>query len=258
MRNRFLFALLFFAFACSSSPDHAATATVHWTYEGETGPQHWAELSPEFALARDGKQQSPIDITKSAAKASDQPPLAADYQDAALDVQNNGHTIEDDYHDGGTLTVGGKAYKLAQFHFHSPSEHTIDGKHAPMELHLVHKDAEGKLAVVGVLIQEGAANPELDVLWKHMPRTVGRAGGASGVMVNAKKLLPPSLASYRYIGSLTTPPCSEPVQWFVLQQPITASAEQIATFQKVIHANNRPVQPLNGRSVVTDALSGTD
>jgi carbonic anhydrase len=251
MRNSLTFVLLVGAFACTNSPDRATTAApaVQWTYEGSTGPQHWAELSPAFALARDGKQQSPIDIAKSAAKAADQPALVADYKDAALDVLNNGHTIEDDYHGGGTLTVGGKVYKLAQFHFHSPSEHTIDGKHAPMEMHLVHKDAEGKLAVVGVLIQEGAANPELEVLWKHLPKTVGRAKPVEGVMVNAKKLLPPTLASYRYSGSLTTPPCSEQVAWFVLQQPITASAEQIATFQKIIRGNNRPVQPLHGRTV---------
>lgn len=228
----------------------AAPAKAAWSYEGPSGPAHWGDLSPDYALAKTGKQQSPIDIAAAAAVQQDLAPLVVAYHDTTLEILNNGHTVEDDYHDGGTLTVDGHAYELAQFHFHSPSEHTIDGKHAPMEMHLVHKDAAGKLAVVGVMIQEGEAHPELALLWEHMPTAPGRKEAVEGVKVNASKLLPGNLASYRYSGSLTTPPCSESVSWFVLQEPIQASAEQIAAFRKVIHGNNRPTQPLNQRTVV--------
>jgi len=239
--------------ACRSTeqpaPKAAAPAKAHWSYEGATGPAHWGDLDQAWVLAKTGKQQSPIDIVSASAVAAEQPALVVDYQDTTLEILNNGHTIEDDYHNGGTLTVGGHQYKLAQFHFHSPSEHTLGGKHAPIEAHLVHKDAQGKLAVIGVLIQEGAAHPELAKLWKHLPAAPGRSESVAGVSVNASRLLPASLASYRYSGSLTTPPCSEQVAWYVLQEPIQASAEQIAAFRKLIAGNNRPTQPLNGRTI---------
>lgn len=254
VRNRFPLVMVLCAFGCAApetTTQHAAAnaKSVHWTYEGPTGPDHWGELSPAFALAASGKEQSPIDIARSGTAGTAEAPLVLAYHDTTLEVLNNGHTIEDDYHGGGSLSVGGRTYMLAQFHFHSPSEHTFDGRHAPMELHLVHKDAGGKLAVVGVMIEEGPANPELEVLWRHMPKVPGRSQKVAGVHIDARKLLPASLATYRYAGSLTTPPCSEQVSWFVLQQPITASAEQIATFRKVIHRNNRPVQPLHGRTI---------
>jgi len=233
--------------ACQSSKGAAPHAG--WSYEGDTGPAHWAELKPEYALAKTGKRQSPIDIATRSTTAKDGPALVVDYHDTSMEILNNGHTIEDDYHGGGTLTVDGNTYKLAQFHFHSPSEHTIDGQHSPMEMHLVHKDAAGKLAVIGVLIEEGPEHPELARLWNHIPTEAGRSEAVEGVNVNASKLLPASLASYRYSGSLTTPPCSEDVSWFVLQKKIQASKAQIAAFREVIADNNRPTQPLNGRTV---------
>lgn len=237
--------------ACRSEPKAppADVAPPQWSYSGDSGPAHWGELSPAWAMAKTGKQQSPIDIVPARAVRKDQAELKLSYQDTTLEILNNGHTIEDDYHNGGTLTVGGRAYKLAQFHFHSPSEHTIDGKHTPMELHLVHKDADGKLAVIGVMIEEGSTHAELAKLWQHLPATPGRAQAVEGVLVNASKLLPISLASYRYSGSLTTPPCSEQVAWYVMQQPIEASAEQIAAFRRLVFGNNRPTQPLNGRTI---------
>jgi len=238
---------------CQSTHDdkaHSSTPTkASWSYTGSTGPAHWGDLSADYALARTGKHQSPIDISTARCARKDLPPMKVSYAPTSLEILNNGHTVEDDYHNGGSITVDGQAYKLAQFHFHSPSEHTIDGQHAPMEMHLVHKDAAGKLAVVGVMIREGRTNPELATLWQHMPTTAGRTEAVSGVNVNAAKLLPASLASYRYSGSLTTPPCSEQVDWMVLQQPIEASADQIAAFRQVISGNNRPTQPLNDRVV---------
>jgi carbonic anhydrase len=228
----------------------AAPAKAAWSYEGVTGPSHWGDLDPAWALAKSGKQQSPIDIVRARAVPMPLPPLVVKYEDTSLEILNNGHTIEDDVHGGGTLTVGDQVYRLAQFHFHSPSEHAIDGKHAPMELHLVHKNEKGELAVVGVMIVEGPAHPELAVLWEHLPEEPGRCEEVEGVRVNPSRLLPASLASYRYSGSLTTPPCSENVAWFVLDRPITASAAQIAEFRALIHGNSRPTQPLNGRPVL--------
>jgi carbonic anhydrase len=227
----------------------ALPAKADWSYAGSTGPEHWGDLSPAYVLAKTGRHQSPVDILTSKAVRQDAAPLHASYQDTSLEILNNGHTIEDDYHGGGVLTVDGRPYKLAQFHFHSPSEHTLDGKHAPMEMHLVHKDAGGKLAVIGVMIHEGRAHPEIAKLWEHLPATAGRTEAVEGVLVNASKLLPANLASYRYSGSLTTPPCSEDVSWFVLQEPIEASAGQIAAFREVIHGNNRPTQPINERTI---------
>lgn len=238
--------------ACRAQEQAKASSTtpaVAWSYQGATGPQRWGDLDPAWILAKTGRQQSPVDIAPARAVRSDGAPLEVRYEPTTLEILNNGHTIEDDYHGGGTLTVAGHAYRLAQFHFHSPSEHTIDGRHAPMEMHLVHKDADGKLAVIGVLVEEGPANPALAALWEHLPAQAGRAKEYEGVQVDASKLLPASLASYRYAGSLTTPPCSEGVAWFVLQEPIRASAEQIAAFRAVISGNNRPTQPLHGRTI---------
>ncbi|MFN0242311.1 MAG: carbonic anhydrase [Planctomycetota bacterium] len=245
-------ASMFVLLACQSTEatsKAAVPAKAAWSYTGRTGPAHWSEVSPDYILAKTGKHQSPVDIAPARVTKRDDAPLNVSYSDTSLEILNNGHTVEDDYHNGGTLTVGGHQYKLAQFHFHSPSEHTIDGKHAPMEMHLVHTDASGKLAVIGVMIQEGRAHPELALLWQHMPTSAGRKEEVEGVQVNASKLLPGNLASYRYSGSLTTPPCSEEVSWFVLQEPIQASADQIAAFRKVIHGNNRPTQPLNDRVI---------
>lgn len=250
MRSAWLATALACVFpACQSTTKQASSPHVDWSYEGATGPAHWGDLSPDYSLAKSGKRQSPIDIATSGVKRADAAALQVRYGDTSLEVLNNGHTIEDDYHAGGTLTVDGHTYQLAQFHFHSPSEHSVDGEHAPMEMHLVHKDSAGKLAVIGVLIREGRAHPELAELWEYMPTSPGRSDAVPGVSVDASELLPANLASYRYSGSLTTPPCSEDVAWFVLQEPIEASAAQIAAFREIIEGNNRPTQPLNGRVV---------
>jgi carbonic anhydrase len=249
MKHVSLAAVLVCASLACHSPTQAAAPHAQWSYAGDTGPARWGELDPAYALARTGRHQSPVDIDTSRVVRADGAALETSYQDASIELLNNGHTVEDDYHGGGTLTVDGHAYRLAQFHFHSPSEHTVDGAHAPMEVHLVHKDADGALAVIGVLIREGRSHPDIARLWEHMPAEAGRSEAVEGVTVNAARLLPGSLASYRYSGSLTTPPCSEGVSWFVLQEPIEASAEQIAAFRAVIRDNNRPTQPLNARTI---------
>ena len=237
--------LLLAASSCRSSQP----STADWSYQGSTGPAHWGELKPEYALAATGRRQSPIDVETASAVPADTDAIRFDYEPTTLEVLNNGHTVEDDYHAGGKITVGGHEYRLAQFHFHSPSEHTVDGEHFPMEMHLVHKDADGKLAVVAVMIAEGQENPQFMRFGRHVPREPGRAEKVDGMFVDATDLLPADLSNFRYSGSLTTPPCSEDVRWFVMRQPITASRRQIEEFRKVYYGNNRPTQPLNGRTI---------
>ena len=168
---------------------------------------------------------------------------------------NNGHTIQINYPAADTLTLGPASYQLVQYHFHSPSEHTVDGKHFPMEMHMVHKSAGGELAVVGVLIAEGAHNAAFAPVWANLPAQKGVETHFPSVNVDVDALLPTARTSFRYDGSLTTPPCSEGVRWIIMTTPIQLSREQVGAFTRLIKDNNRPVQRLNGRSVVTDAIS---
>ena len=233
-----------------------------WHYEGEEGPDHWGDLSPAFATCRDGRRQSPVDIASPVAIGGTAgftlrfPPasLRIAHHEHIADGINNGHTIQVNYDDGDTLVVGERAYELVQYHFHHPSEHTIAGRRFPMEMHMVHRAAGGELAVVAVLIDEGRHNPAFDPVWANLPRAKGVETHYEHVMVDVDALLPPDHASYRYEGSLTTPPCTEGVSWFVLVQPIALDARQVEAFTDVIADNSRPTQPLNGRVVVTDVV----
>lgn len=237
---------------CSAMPQHESPVAVHgaahWGYTGETGPAHWASLKPEFATCGSGKNQSPIDLTGFIE--AELQPIAFNYGTVATEVVNNGHTIQANYQPGSTITVDGHSFELKQFHFHSPSENTIDGESFPLEAHLVHADKDGNLAVVAVMFREGEANPALAKLWQAMPEKAGdKAGLGDGVSVNG--ILPASRDYYRFNGSLTTPPCTEGVEWLVLKSPMTVSAEQVHRFSHVMHhPNNRPVQPVNARPVL--------
>jgi carbonic anhydrase len=233
----------------------------HWTYEGEAGPASWGRLSPDFAACSAGNRQSPIDIGKTAPASL--PELRAAFRPVELriahhehvaDAINNGHTIQVNYTEGDSLTVGDASYELVQYHFHSPSEHTIGGRHWPMEMHLVHQSGSGGLAVVAVLIEEGAHNAAFDPVWSHLPRQKGVESHLEHVKVNVDDLLPGTRTTYRYDGSLTTPPCSEGVKWLVMTAPVALSPEQISAFTALIKGNNRPVQALNGRAVATDRV----
>ncbi len=220
---------------------------VRWGYKGKIGPRHWGELSPAFSLARSGKQQSPIDLTK-AMQVVDQP-IAIDYHPSKIDLVYNGHTIEEIAQKKSWLTVGESKYQLLQFHFHSPSEHTVNGKHYPMEMHLVHKSNEGRAAVIGILINEGKPNESFGSVWDYLPSAT-RTERKSDVVVNTRGLLPKSREHFRYQGSFTTPPCTEDVLWIVMSEPVHLSRQQIAQFRSVIEGNNRPVQPRNGRKLI--------
>jgi carbonic anhydrase len=226
--------------------------TAHWTYEGESGPAHWGSLDPAFARCAVGHAQSPIDI--SAPKSHSLPSLALHYQETRISVVNNGHTIEVAYDPGSSLDIEGTRYQLIQFHFHTPSEHTIGGKHVPAELHLVHRSGDGRLAVIGVLMQAGPENTALAPLWNHLPPAEGPAQRVNA-RINAQDLVPPQHTSYRYDGSLTTPPCSEGVKWIVMATPISLSEQQLEKLTSILHNDSRPVQALDGRTVVSDAVS---
>lgn len=233
-----------------------------WHYEGEEGPEHWGDLSPAFAACRDGRSQSPIDII-GAAPAGQAPALTLRFPAATLRIAhhehiadgiNNGHTIQVTYDEGDTLMVGDRAYELVQYHFHDPSEHTVGGRRYPMEMHMVHRAADGALAVVAVLIDQGRHNAAFDPVWSNLPRTKGIEAHYEHVAVDVDALLPSVRTSYRYEGSLTTPPCTEGVNWFVLANPIELDATQIGAFASLIHGNSRPVQPLNGRLLLADVV----
>ena len=220
----------------------------HWGYEGGSGPDHWAELDPGFAVCRTGRHQSPIDLAEFVD--AQMPPLGFRYMPGGRDEVNNGHTIQIDYEAGSSLILDGRRYELKQFHFHTPSENHIAGKEFPMEVHLVHADRSGRLAVVAVMMQAGAENPTLAAAWPSMPeRANSRVHLAE--RISASGLLPTDHDYYRFTGSLTTPPCTEGVAWVVMKHPVTASAEQIRRFAEVMHhPNNRPIQPVNARAVL--------
>jgi carbonic anhydrase len=234
-------AVLFFV-ANVQQPHHS-----HWSYSGAEGPAHWAQLDHSYATCSDGHAQSPIDIKD--AKPADLPPLQFDYGAAPQSIVNNGHTIQVTFGAGNTLRVGDKTYTLKQFHFHHPSEEAIDGRHSDMVMHLVHDDGSGHLAVVAVLFKVGAANPALDAVWSKMPRESGKTVELSGAALKLADLLPADRGYYSYTGSLTTPPCSEGVTWYVLKTPLTLSSQQLASFSKLYPHNARPTQPLSGRVV---------
>lgn len=226
---------------------------VLWTYEGETGPEAWGRLSEEYVLCGTGKEQSPIEL--SGAGSENLKDLVFTYQPSILTITNKVHTIEETYDGGSTLEVDGQSYELKRFHFHTPSEHTRDGQHSPLEMHLVHQQPGGALAVVGVMINEGGENAAFAPIWDKLPTDVNQAHSYPDISFNAADLLPTERLAFHYDGSLTTPPCSEDVQWLVLSSPIEMSAAQIEAFQKLVEFNSRPTQSLEGRTVELDAAA---
>lgn len=221
----------------------------HWAYEGDNGPQHWGHVSPEFAVCNEGKSQSPIDI--SAPQKENIADIAFSYKPSALNILNNGHTVQVNYDGGSSINVNGVDYNLLQFHFHTPSEHTVGGKSFGMELHLVHKNDKGELAVVGVLLEDGKENPAYSAILKNLPKKADEKKSVKA-SVNADDLLPKTLTHYTYSGSLTTPPCTENVTWLVLKAPVQMSKKQIKALEKIMKHNNRPVQAVHNRQVKED------
>ena len=218
----------------------------HWAYQGNTGPSHWASLSPDFSTCKLGGLQSPIDIR--GAKAADLPAIRFDYKPSPLKIVDNGHTIQVNYAPGSSIEVGAARYELVQFHFHRPSEERINGKAHAMDAHLVHRNSAGELAVVAVLLDKGQDNPTLRAVWSNLPKQKEKEVAAPAT-IDAAALLPADKGYYTFQGSLTTPPCSEGVRWFVLKTPMTLAANELTAFAKLYPMNARPTQPLNGRAV---------
>lgn len=247
--------LLVVVFGCkpaekpAEKPVEQVKHEVHWGYQGEGAPANWGELKPEFALCSSGMSQSPIDIAKTYKTKLDT--IRIDYKDTPLRIVNNGHAVQVNYEPGSFVTIDGQKYQLLQFHFHAPSEHTVAGAFYDMEMHLVHKNDSGDLAVVGVLLKKGAANKIIQVLWDNLPQEVDKENAVSGISVNASGFMPKDTRYYHYYGSLTTPPCSEGVNWSVVKTPIEVSEAQIEQFRKLMgFDNNRPVLPVNKRFVL--------
>jgi carbonic anhydrase len=245
-----LFAL-FAAGRTAAQAAHPAEAhhAPHWSYHGEGGPGHWASLEAAFAACGTGKSQSPIDLMH--ATPSDIPNVSVHYEPSLIDIINNGHTIQVNYAAGSYIEVDGVRYDLVQFHFHAPSEHLVNGKRYDAELHLVHKNGNGELAVIGVLIEKGADNAAFATVWSALPAKEGPEHTLSA-QTDATAMLPAVQTTYRYSGSLTTPPCTEGVKWIVMTAPVQMSAAQLAAFTKIIDGNDRPVQPLGARTLVED------
>ncbi len=240
------------ALAGHGAPEGAdvhGTAEVHWSYEGSTGPQAWGQLKPEFNLCAIGRRQSPIDIEGSTTLQGPAEPIQFSYPPSNASVVNNGHTVQVDVVGDNSITVRGSDFKLLQFHFHHPSEERVDYRRFAMVAHLVHRNAEGQLAVVAVLLEPGAANPLIDKVWTYMPLDAGDRVRMPAGMLEMAQLLPKDQRYYQFMGSLTTPPCSEGVLWMVLKQPVTLSREQLKLFAQLFPNNARPVQATNGRAV---------
>jgi carbonic anhydrase len=224
-----------------------AAEGAHWSYEGEAGPAKWGDLDAANKVCSIGSQQSPIDI--GATVKTQLPPLKLNWGKSADTIVNNGHTIQLNFAEGSTLRLGNVTYKLVQVHFHRPSEHLIGGKNFPMEAHFVHRAETGALAVVGVLLAEGKPNATFGKIVATMPAKEGPAGKADAA-INPNALLPAKLSYYRYEGSLTTPPCSEVVDWLLLTTPMQVAASDVAAFAKLYPMNARPAQKDNRRFVL--------
>ncbi len=253
------------ASGCSATKSSSAKVArpVHWGYEGHEGPRHWGALDPAYAACGKGTAQSPIDISKTGPGTGK--PWKLDYKSTSLriahhehvvDIVDNGHTIQVTVDEGSTLTTARNTYQLKQFHFHTPSEHTVNGKHFPMEVHFVHQSADGNFAVVGALFEEGPANEHLAQIISHFPKAKGDAAHFPDKQIDLQLHLPASQAAYYYIGSFTTPPRTENVEWIVLRDPIKANHPQLEAFAARLHHNNRPVQSLHDRKVSAGNVAG--
>lgn len=224
----------------------AARAQVQWSYEGEGGPAHWARLRGDYAACGTGKRQSPIDIREGIRVNLEE--IRFDYKPTQFRIIDTGRTVQVNVGEGLGLKVMGKRHELLYLHFHRPAEERINGRAYDMGVHLVHRDDAGRLAVLVVLLEKGSEHPLIQTLWNHLPLEQGMEM-APEEAIDLNKLLPENRAYWTYMGSLTTPPCTEGVVWMVLKQPVQVSPEQLAIFTRVYRNNARPLQAANGRLV---------
>ncbi len=227
----------------------ASGGAKSWSYGGSEGPEFWGDLADNYSMCKDGKNQSPVNLTDFTDTKME--PLTLNYKAFGTNFINNGHTVQVNFTKGSNLTVDGKEFELKQFHFHTPSENHIDGKSYPMEAHLVHASKDGALAVVSVMINEGkSSNPFFNTLVSKIPKKAKQSNDIKDAKLNAHDMLPEDKDYYRFSGSLTTPPCSEGVRWLVLKTPVEASKEELEAFSTVMGDNNRPIQPIHAREVL--------
>ncbi|MDP1654384.1 MAG: carbonic anhydrase family protein [Rhodocyclaceae bacterium] len=230
-------------------PAHGVVAhhPAQWGYAGPGAPENWGKLQPGYATCNTGKRQSPIDIRGGIRV--DLEPIRFDYQPSLFRIVDNGHTVQVDVGEGSSITITGRTYALVQINFHRPAEERVNGKTYEMAAHLVHKDYGNNIAVVAVLIGKGAEHPVIQTLWNHMPLEVGMEVTPPNVALDLSKLLPQRREYYTYMGSLTTPPCTENVLWMVFREPIGVSPEQIGIFARLYPHNARPIQPAFDRLI---------
>jgi carbonic anhydrase len=239
--------------ACSQTTTHAnkyeSHHEKHWGYTADVGPSHWSSLNEKFHMCSEGNQQSPINIIPSSD--TDLAALNLNYTTGSKGIIDNGHTVQVNIADGSVLNLDGAAYKLKQFHFHTPSENNINSASFPLEAHFVHATDDGKLAVVAVMFKEGAENPVLAKIWNKLPTLVRGTEVKCALSADeVKALMPDNKDYYKFMGSLTTPPCSEQVKWHVYKTPLTVSKAQASAFTALFgHPNNRPLQATNKRSI---------
>lgn len=230
------------------------TDEIHWGYSGEIGPAHWADLSPEFTLCGSGTQQSPIDLRDAIEEQGPEVErrlgprvLSIEQRAGLIGLIDNGHTIQITNDMEVHIEVDGEQFDLVQYHFHAPSEHAFEGRHAPLEMHMVHKSGAGNLAVVAMLFVEGEHDPVWDPLLEALPSGPGGTRHIENLAIDPDELKPIDGGYFRYEGSLTTPPCSEGVHWIIMARPLPMSMQQLEVFASHLHDNHRPVQPLGDR-----------
>lgn len=234
----------------SKIEQQTAHSVPHWGYRGAGAPENWAKLSPKFAACEAGHNQSPIDV-KDPVDAELAPIPFNYYMLSPVDIVNNGHTVQVNLWSGGEITLDGKVFTLKQFHFHTPSENTINGRQFPFEMHLVHVNKKNEIAVVAIMFELGRDDELLTALWKNIPLKAGEHHKLNIKALKNMEFINKLTRYYRFNGSLTTPPCTEGVRWIVMKDKRHISKEQLSAFQKALaHPNNRPVQPLNARVIV--------
>ena len=219
-----------------------------WTYDGVTGPDHWALLGGASATCGSGQRQSPVDIAGTPKPQVSH--IKLDYNSVSATIQNTGKTIRVAPQDGGNLIIDGVSYPLQYIEFHSPSEHSVNGHRSTLESQFIHQDKAGHTVIVSVLYDIGTADPMLGSLWTYLPTDPGQPLPLSDLLINAQDLMPSTQDYYVYSGSMTTPPCTEGVTWMISSMPLSVSAEQADAFERLIGPNARPLQPQNGRDYI--------
>lgn len=231
--------------AAPPPPPPVARGT-HWSYEGDSGPANWSKINVDWAKCGNGSRQSPIDIRDGMKVELEQ--ISFDYHPSSFNVVDNGHTVQVGVSGGNYITVQNRMFELQQFHFHRPSEERINGKAFEMVVHLVHRDAEGRLAVLALLLERGAPQATIQTVWNNLPLEKFETMQPT-ILLDPAEMLPARRDYYTYMGSMTEPPCSEGVLWLVMKQPVQASPAQMALFSRLYPLNARPIQPGNGRII---------